>query len=132
MYLSRQADSESLCIYGVADNGAMSIGHRIKEARSALGMSQAQLAKRVGVSQGTIGHIEAGRNDTSKHLVVIAAALGVRAEWLQTGRGQRAGDWPFPGVTPDAWASLPEDDKQEILMLVRAKIERYKVKSNAA
>ena len=38
----------------------MSIGERIKKRREELGMSQLELAKRVGVTQGSIGNYETG------------------------------------------------------------------------
>ncbi len=60
---------------------------RILERRTALGLSQAQLAEKSGVSQVTIQHLESGRNSTSKKLLDIARALGVTAEWLASGEG---------------------------------------------
>ena len=38
----------------------MSLGKRIQECREGLGISQAALAKRLGVSQSTVGNYEAG------------------------------------------------------------------------
>lgn len=38
----------------------MSIGQRIRERREELGLSQAELARRLGVSQSTVGNYEAG------------------------------------------------------------------------
>ena len=62
------------------------IGDRVKERRTALGLSQPQLAKRVGgISYQAIQQLE--RGGTSRHLVSIARALGVTAEWLQDGHG---------------------------------------------
>ncbi|EJN40333.1 SOS response transcriptional repressor, RecA-mediated autopeptidase [Pseudomonas sp. GM84] len=61
---------------------------RILERRTALGLSQQQLADKAGVSQVTIQHLESGRNATSKKLLEIARALGVTAEWLASGNGQ--------------------------------------------
>lgn len=58
---------------------------RILERRTALGLSQHQLAEKAGVSQVTIQHLESGRNATSKKLLEIARALGVTAEWLDSG-----------------------------------------------
>lgn len=131
MYLNKQGMSNYRCIRGVADNRPMSIGDRIKQVRTDRKMSQADLAKKVGVSQGTIGHIEAGRNDSSRYLVKIAAVLRVRAEWLQTGRGQMDSDWPLEGVTPEEWAALPEAEREEVCMIVRSKVARLSPKSTA-
>ena len=63
-----------------------SIGDRVRERRTALGLSQPQLAKKVGaITYQAIQQLEAGGG--TKHLVAIARALGVTAEWLQDGQG---------------------------------------------
>lgn len=75
-----------------------SIAQRLKEAREAAGLSQAQLAAAAGVSAGTIGNIEAGTRQRPQELLAIAAAVKVNAEWLKSGRGPRAA--PDPGAPP--------------------------------
>ena len=63
-----------------------SLGDRVRERRRALGLSQPQLAKKVGgITYQAIQQLEAGGG--TKHLVGIARALGVTAEWLQDGVG---------------------------------------------
>ncbi|OZI23602.1 hypothetical protein CAL26_09175 [Bordetella genomosp. 9] len=126
MYFSQQPELEYRCISSVPDNRDMSsIGDRIREARKSKGLTQGDLAKRVGLSQGTIGHIEAGRNEGSRYLVRIAAVLGVRPEWLETGRGETAPFWPFPAdITPEDYAGLSTDDREEIAAIVRLKLAR--------
>ena len=77
------------------------IGERVKERRTALGLSQPQLAKRVGgISYQAIQQLE--RGGTSRHLVSIARALGVTAEWLQDGHG------PAPAKIVSGRAAAPE------------------------
>ncbi|SAK65738.1 putative phage repressor [Caballeronia pedi] len=66
------------------------IGKRLIEAREKRGWSQDELADKAGVSQGTIGHLESGRNKSSTKLPQIAAALGVTVEWL-TGSAKESG-----------------------------------------
>src|SRR5450631_4589305 len=62
------------------------IGDRVRERRTALKLSQPQLAKKVGgITYQAIQQLEAGGG--TKHLVGIARALGVTAEWLQDGHG---------------------------------------------
>lgn len=63
------------------------IGQRIKAAREHLHMSQAELARRVGVSAGTIGNHESGARDKPRELNAIASALGIDAAWLEHGGG---------------------------------------------
>ena len=72
-----------------------SVGDRVRERRTALGLSQPQLAKKVGgITYQAIQQLEAGGG--TKHLVGIARALGVTAEWLQDGHG------PLPARTAPA------------------------------
>src|SRR5450631_2809213 len=98
--------------------GAKSVGDRVRERRTALGLSQPQLAKKVGgITYQAIQQLEAGGG--TKHLVGIARALGVTAEWLQDGHGpapSRAASAPRAGGSeklkvlgmaecgPDGWS----------------------------
>ena len=80
---------------------ARTLGERVKERRTALGLSQPQLAKRVGgISYQAIQQLEQGGG--TKHLVSIARALGVTAEWLQDGHG------PAPARPASARSAPPE------------------------
>jgi phage repressor protein C with HTH and peptisase S24 domain len=63
---------------------AKTIGERVRERRLQLKLSQPQLAREVGgITYQAIQQLEAGGG--TKHLVPIAKALGVTAEWLQEG-----------------------------------------------
>lgn len=54
------------------------VGARIREAREAAKMTQAQLGAAAGVTRSMIEHLERGRADTTvTRLVAIAAALGL-------------------------------------------------------
>src|SRR5579864_3945594 len=62
------------------------VSDRVRERRLALKLSQPQLAQKAGsISYQAIQQLEAGGG--TKHLVAIARALGVSAEWLQDGTG---------------------------------------------
>jgi transcriptional regulator with XRE-family HTH domain len=64
------------------------VGRRITERRSALGLSQADLAQRLGVSAQQVQKYEAGANRISaSRLSDIAAALGVAPGGLFPVRG---------------------------------------------
>lgn len=63
------------------------LGKRLKTAREAKKLSQAELAKKAGVTTGAIGNIEAESRKNPRDLLSIAAALGVSPHWLQTGQG---------------------------------------------
>jgi transcriptional regulator with XRE-family HTH domain len=61
---------------------------RIKQARKALGWSQADLARRMFVTQPSVADWESGRKAPHmKNMVRLAMLLGVSFEWLSTGRG---------------------------------------------
>lgn len=65
----------------------MSIGQRVKKARTALGLSQAALASKVGITQATLSDLENDKSKGSAKLASIANSLRVRSFWLETGRG---------------------------------------------
>ena len=57
--------------------------NHIKETRTALGLSQSQLAEMAGVSRNTISSIETGQfNPTAKLALVICIALDKKFEDL--------------------------------------------------
>ena len=59
------------------------IGDRIKEARNKLGLTQAQLARQVGVSSQTVWSWEAGRvKPKHEHLEELAFRLEVSTGWI--------------------------------------------------
>jgi phage repressor protein C with HTH and peptisase S24 domain len=87
------------------------IGDRVRERRTLLKLSQPQLAKKVGgITYQSIQQLEAGGG--TKHLVAIAKALGVTAEWLQDGNG------PTPSArvaAPTPVASSPGSERLQVL-----------------
>lgn len=62
-----------------------SLANRLKQARKAAGLTQAQLGEKIGVSQNAIQKIERGGNTT--HIVQLSEVLKVSPNWLQTGEG---------------------------------------------
>ena len=84
---------------------------RIKEARKALGWSQADLARRMFVTQPSVADWESGRKAPHmKNMARLAVMLGVSFEWLTTGRGEMHPSTTF-GVresATDDWI-LPEE-----------------------
>ncbi|WP_369065330.1 XRE family transcriptional regulator [Burkholderia gladioli] len=82
-----------------------SLAQRLRETRDEQSLSQADLGTRAGVSQSTIANIESGRNQGSKHLMAIARALGVSAEWLESEQGPKeagaADAQPMPYKLPE-------------------------------
>jgi len=73
--------------------------NRIKELRQHLGISQAELGRRIGAKPTTISGYERGGNIPESAKVAICNQFRVRREWLETG----GGDIFLPPVkkTPD-------------------------------
>lgn len=89
-------------------------GDRIKRRRLDLGLSQTALADLVGIKQQTIDGMEKTPKRRSRFTVQIAAALGVRAEWLDTGVGPMFPDQATPaeesGGGPQSGGGSGEED----------------------
>ena len=63
------------------------LGQRIGALRRELGISQAALARRLGISASTMGMYEQGRREPSADtLVALARELGVSTDFLLTGK----------------------------------------------
>ena len=60
----------------------MSIGTRVKERIEAVGLSQAELARRVGLDQSTINTLVCGKSRTTRNLIQIARELETTPEYL--------------------------------------------------
>ena len=63
------------------------IGHRIKQARKASRMTQAQLAERLGVDQTTVGRYERGVREVSLDVLYAMATL-LKADLLGANTGE--------------------------------------------
>lgn len=74
----------------IGENMQMKIGQRIREARKAAGMTQGQLAAKVGMKQNSISELEKGDSAGTTNVAKFAQALHVNALWLETGAGDRA------------------------------------------
>ena len=67
-----------------------SIGRRIRQCRQALGITQNQLGKLIGVTGSFVGHIERAEKVPSLETVArLSAELGVTMDWLVFGIKQR-------------------------------------------
>jgi len=68
----------------------MQIGKRIRKARLEAGLTQAELAKKAGVGQGTLSLYESGKvRPTAEALGKIARALGKPVSYFYNGREER-------------------------------------------
>ncbi|VVO24407.1 XRE family transcriptional regulator [Pseudomonas fluorescens] len=65
----------------------MNLSERIKKARKAAGLTQAQLAELVGIAQTAVSQLESGKTLRSSYLIQIARECGVNSNWLASGEG---------------------------------------------
>lgn len=94
-------------------NEAATFGDRVAWAREALGMTQSQLARRIGVKLKTLEGWEADTSEPrANRLQMLAGLLNVSIAWLLTGQGEG----------PDATAiEAPFDrDLEHLLAEIRA------------
>lgn len=74
----------------------MTLGARIEERLGAKGISQAELARRIGLRQSTINSLIRGDSRTSRSLLKIARELGTTAAYLTGETDDPASDLPLP------------------------------------
>lgn len=68
----------------------MTFAERLKAARRAKGITQAELARAAGIKgQSLIGNLEAGNQQSTTYVSRIARELGVSPIWLETGSGPK-------------------------------------------
>lgn len=92
------------------------MGVRVRLAREAIGLSQKDLADRVGVTQQSVQEFETGRTKTTKHLHRYARELGQSVDWIEFGEGDMREAGAIVEVVPartppdvPALAALPKD-----------------------
>lgn len=96
---------------------------RLKSARKSAGLTQSQIAQKVGIKQATYSGLETGKQISSTLLPQIAFVLGVRPYWLATGQGPRNESDSLDVDEREliaAWRTLPEESKQLVLTQFRA------------
>lgn len=105
----------------------MSLGSRIEERRRTVGISQAELARRVGVRQSTMNSLINGDSRTSRSLMKIARELRTTAAYLTGEIDDPDADVPpEPELTGDRrellehFDVLPPAQKKLVLELVRS------------
>jgi DNA-binding XRE family transcriptional regulator len=73
-----RAGGEAVVEAGKQELLAVVIGHRLAEVRRRRGLTQQQVAERMGVTKGRVSQIEQGKISGHDVLVRFAAALGGR------------------------------------------------------
>lgn len=99
------------------------LGQRIATLRKARGLTQVQLAERMGVAQQTFAHYEAGRlRLLAGALPGLAGELGVSVEELlgeaKAKRAAKRGPAPKIQQQLEAVSSLPKNDQRAVMRLL--------------
>jgi transcriptional regulator with XRE-family HTH domain len=99
------------------------LADRLSWARTQKGLSQDQLAINAGVSQSTIGNLEAGIRLTARKITSIANALEVDAMWLAEGVGSPVPTSPINSA-PTPRMALVEKSPPPQISLDAAKLAK--------
>lgn len=92
------------------------IGNRIRKARKAKNMTQAQLADAAKVSVVFLSNIESGKQDmTTKTLIAISDALQVSTDWILRNETREANQI----TTGEISAELAECSAEERVMILK-------------
>lgn len=75
-------------------DGGMGPGHRIRQRRKELDLTQMECASRIGIAQASLSEIETGetRSLRGTTLVGLARVLKTTTRWLMTGKGPHEAD----------------------------------------
>lgn len=87
------------------------LGQRLRQRMEELDISQVRLSHLAGVSQSLLSQLTNDTISETRKLSVIASALGLRSDWLATGKGQRlasADEEPRMGASIRHWVPLIE------------------------
>lgn len=92
----------------------MVIADRLRQRMQKRGMSQSEMARRLGVTQGTIAHLVNGRTTNSVHLPAIAAALDTTVAYLNGDTDNPTEGAPIPMSKEDMAEELGLIELEEI------------------
>ncbi len=100
-------------------------------------MSRSELARATGIPYPTLAGIENGDQDSTTRLHVIAKALGLRADWLETGKGAKEASEPAPDsvsqsvrldpqmIADTAWALRTAYEEAGLVYNIEEEPERF-------
>lgn len=89
----------------------MSKNSRLKRSREYVGLSQDQLAEKIGSTRGYIAQIEKDKPFSYKKTVQLAQALGIDPDWLESGIGVQ---FVTEAKAKGAIENIPEDEERFI------------------
>lgn len=101
------------------------IAKRLRHAKKARHLTQAQLSEQSGVPQTTISSLEAGHTTVSGQIISLALALGVTPEWLEQGINERPNQpTPEEEAIIQLLRALPPDKEATVIDQLLYNVER--------
>lgn len=114
----------------------ISVGHRIKERRKELHLTQIDIYKKCGIASGALSQIENGTRTPSVIIFYkLAQALDCSMDWLLTGNSTNSENDEFSENEKNIlgyYNGIPKNDQEEILMLLQLKYDRYMKKKESS
>ncbi len=120
--------------FAVPITDVKTFGNRLRYARELRQLTQKELARACGLSQGAIGNYETDSRRNPKNVFRIAEALKVEPAWLAMGTGPmeiadspRVSEtlsspanslWPLPGVEPVRIWALSAQKREQLAQAV--------------
>lgn len=96
------------------------IAGRLRTAREAAGLSQGQVARRLGLHRPTISEIEAGRRRVSvEELDAISHLYGVESAWILRGRAPRVSESDKIMLAARQLSELKDRDLERLVDLLQ-------------
>lgn len=94
------------------------VGSRIKKARKSKGISQVELADKLGISVSHISNIENGKKNVGLDIFIdITDALDISADWLLNGTSDSSALIPEQAI--QLFADCTESEIQTLLNVAR-------------
>lgn len=105
----------------------MSIGERIKEIRTEIGISQKIFGEGIGIADSYVSEIESGKKVPSLTiLLAIAFKYGVNIDWIETGKGEKFSKESAYLTDKEIQVLRTLRDKKELNTFVLLLIDRFK------
>lgn len=98
----------------------MTIAERVKKKRTELGLTQAELAKRVGITQQSLQKIEDGRTQNPRKLICLSKEIGCDPEWLLLGTTCEVRENPSSYNNDNPSQQSPSNNQRPIITAVQA------------
>ncbi|SMB98015.1 Helix-turn-helix [Thermanaeromonas toyohensis ToBE] len=107
-------------------NVTKKLGERLRKAREAKGLTQAQLGALLNVSDATINRYEKGqRSPDPEMLVKLAEALNVSTDYLLTGKQASILEYEAAHRTDDSTDELPEEARRSLEEFKEFMLRKY-------